>query len=189
MNETNRNSIDSENNPFPFSNEDFVGSSLNLAQSPPQTCIKVIDLLISYSSAEVNFFCDLGCGSGGLVIEAAKRGIKSIGVDLDPRLIKECKELSKSLNLDHLTEFVLLDMFDFDLSNFTICSCYIYKKTLNDLHFKLNTRLALGGFTLATILYPFNKINPVFNDDIYKIFVYDQTSLVVNNQNKNKKNF
>ncbi|KAJ3217021.1 hypothetical protein HK099_005624 [Clydaea vesicula] len=174
MNETNRNSIDSENNPFPFSNEDFVGSSLNLAQSPPQTCIKVIDLLISYSSAEV---------------DAAKRGIKSIGVDLDPRLIKECKELSKSLNLDHLTEFVLLDMFDFDLSNFTICSCYIYKKTLNDLHFKLNTRLALGGFTLATILYPFNKINPVFNDDIYKIFVYDQTSLVVNNQNKNKKNF
>ena len=32
---------------------------------------------------------DLGCGDGALVIAAAKRGARAVGVDIDPERIKE----------------------------------------------------------------------------------------------------
>jgi 2-polyprenyl-3-methyl-5-hydroxy-6-metoxy-1,4-benzoquinol methylase len=55
-------------------------------------------------------FLDVGCGSGQLVIEVAKRGIECVGIDFVPEMIAECRSNLQAAGIE--AEFVCGSFFD-----------------------------------------------------------------------------
>lgn len=48
---------------------------------------------------------DIGCGNGWLCHATAKRGIRSIGIELSPKKIETAKRMAKEQGVEHLCEF------------------------------------------------------------------------------------
>lgn len=71
---------------------------------------------------------DLGCGDGRMVITAVKKfGAKrGVGIDLDPKLVAECKENAKKVGVDDRVEFREGDVLKVkDLSDATVVLLYM----------------------------------------------------------------
>ena len=56
-----------------------------------------------------DYVIDLGCGDGRIVTEAAKRGARGLGIDLDGYLIELCRRRARDNGLEHLASFELKD--------------------------------------------------------------------------------
>ena len=69
---------------------------------------------------------DLGCGDGRIPIMAAKKyGARGVGIDIDPRRIKESRENAKTAGVEHLVEFRLEDALQADVSKATVVTLYL----------------------------------------------------------------
>jgi uncharacterized protein (TIGR03000 family) len=71
---------------------------------------------------------DLGCGDGRMVITAVKKfgAKKGIGIDLDPKLVKECKENAKKAGVQDKVEFREGDVLKVkDLADATVVMLYM----------------------------------------------------------------
>ncbi len=71
---------------------------------------------------------DLGCGDGRMVIMAVKKfGAKrGVGIDLDPKLVKECKDSAKTAGVDDKVAFRVGDVLKVkDLSDATVVLLYM----------------------------------------------------------------
>lgn len=69
---------------------------------------------------------DLGCGDGRIPILAAKKyGARGVGIDIDPRRIKESRENARASAVEHLVEFRLEDALQADVSNATVVTLYL----------------------------------------------------------------
>jgi SAM-dependent methyltransferase len=71
---------------------------------------------------------DLGCGDGRMVITAVKKfgAKKGVGVDIDPDLIKKCKEAAKKAGVADKVEFRVGDVLKVeDLSDATVVLLYM----------------------------------------------------------------
>jgi SAM-dependent methyltransferase len=80
---------------------------------------------------------DLGSGDGRIVIEAAKRGARGLGVDLDPSLVKIATENARRAGLSDRARFEVRDIFETDLSGASVVAFYL----LPDFNAKLLPRL------------------------------------------------
>ena len=80
---------------------------------------------------------DLGSGDGRIVIEAAKRGAKGLGVDIDPSLVRLATENAKAAGVSALARFEARDIFETDLSGASVVAFYL----LPDFNAKLQPRL------------------------------------------------
>jgi len=85
-----------------------IGSSerYNVITARNAAVTKTIDKMPS-----VNRFLDVGCGTGQLVIDVAKRGIASKGIDFAPDMIRLCEENRSIAGVE--AEFSCLSFFDF----------------------------------------------------------------------------
>lgn len=68
---------------------------------------------------------DLGSGDGRIVIEAAKRGARGLGVDLDPSLVKLATENAAKAGVAVRARFEVRDIFETDLSGATVITMYL----------------------------------------------------------------
>jgi ribosomal protein L11 methylase PrmA len=68
---------------------------------------------------------DLGCGDGRIVIEAAKRGARGVGVDIDPQRIAEAHANARHAEVVDRVHFVQQDLFDADLREATVVMLYL----------------------------------------------------------------
>ena len=69
---------------------------------------------------------DLGCGDGRIVITAVKKfGCRGVGVDIDPNRIKECRENAREAGVSDSVQFILMDLFEVDLSEATVVTLYL----------------------------------------------------------------
>ena len=84
-----------------------------------------------------DYLIDLGSGDGRIVIEAAKRGARGLGVDLDPSLVKHATENALRAGVQDRTQFLAKDIFDTDLSQATVVAFYL----LPEFNAKLMPRL------------------------------------------------
>jgi SAM-dependent methyltransferase len=80
---------------------------------------------------------DLGSGDGRIVIEAAKRGAKGLGVDIDPALVRLATENAQKAGVAALARFETRDIFDTDLSGASVVAFYL----LPEVNAKLLPRL------------------------------------------------
>jgi SAM-dependent methyltransferase len=74
---------------------------------------KVIDAmfdLAKVTSRDVVY--DLGSGDGRIVIAAAKRGAKAVGIEIDPALVRTATENARAAGVADRATFLVGDLFD-----------------------------------------------------------------------------
>lgn len=69
---------------------------------------------------------DLGCGDGRIVVAAARRGARSVGVDLDPERIAEARENARSAGVADRVTLVQGDLFDADVRDASVVMLYLW---------------------------------------------------------------
>ena len=98
--------------------------------------------------AEVNkddVVYDLGCGDGRIVIVAAKQyGARGVGVDIDPQLIKVCRENARKVGVTGRVTFLLRDLFETDIREATVVALYLTPELNLQLRPKLFRELKPG---------------------------------------------
>ncbi len=95
-------------------------------------------------------FLDIGCGTGQLVIEAARQGYLSTGVDYSENMIKHC--VKNTRNAEVTAEFELRSIFDISTDNreYDVVSAlgfieYIPQSMLDSFFAKVIQMLPIGG--------------------------------------------
>lgn len=104
----------------------FAGTSGHLDAPYWQTPMPVIDRMLDLTEAGPgDTLIDLGCGDGRIVIAAAKRGARAIGVDIDAARIAEAEAAAREAGVADLTEFRCEDLFATRLEEASIVSLYL----------------------------------------------------------------
>jgi SAM-dependent methyltransferase len=80
---------------------------------------------------------DLGSGDGRIVIAAARRGARGLGVDLDPSLVRLAAQNAAQAGVADRARFEVRDIFDTDLSGANVVTLYL----LPDFNVKLLPKL------------------------------------------------
>jgi SAM-dependent methyltransferase len=88
---------------------------------------------------------DLGCGDGRIVIEAARRGARGVGIDLDPRRIEEANAGARRAGVAGRVRFVVQDLFKTDLSAATVVTLYLFPEMNAKLRPKMQAELRPGA--------------------------------------------
>lgn len=93
---------------------------------------------------------DLGCGDGRILIAAGKRGIRGIGIELDPARAAVARANVGREGLHHLITIETGDALEFDLNRVTCATCYLYPPLLAKLSPKLKS--------LRVVASPYHQI-------------------------------
>lgn len=80
---------------------------------------------------------DLGSGDGRLVIGAAKKGARALGVDLDPELIRVARDNAAKAGMSERAKFAERNLFEQDLTRASVVTLYL----LPELNLKLRPLL------------------------------------------------
>jgi len=103
-----------------------------------QTPMEIVERMLRMAEVRKgDQLIDLGSGDGRIVIEAAKRGARGLGVDLDPNLVKLATQNARQAGLADGARFEVRDIFDTDFSGATVITLYL----LPDFNAKLQPRL------------------------------------------------
>jgi hypothetical protein len=84
-----------------------------------------------------DFLIDLGSGDGRIVIAAAARGARALGIEIDPARIREAKLNARAMGVATKVEFRQEDLFKTSLSGATVVTMYL----LPSLNLRLRPRL------------------------------------------------
>jgi SAM-dependent methyltransferase len=68
---------------------------------------------------------DLGSGDGRIVIAAARRGARGVGIDIDPQRIREANENAREAGVTDKVTFVQGDLFEADIREATVVTLYL----------------------------------------------------------------
>ncbi len=137
------------------------------------TPAKVVDAMLDLANIkDGDVLVDLGSGDGRIVIAAAKKfGIKSIGVEIEPDLVRKSEQLARDEGVAANAKFVQSDIFEYDLRAASVVMVYLTpgvnlrlrSKFLAEL--KPGTRVISHRFDMGSWV-PTKKIT-VEDEDIY----------------------
>jgi SAM-dependent methyltransferase len=92
--------------------------------TPPEVVNRMLDV------AEIkhgDVLYDLGSGDGRIVVAAAKRfGIRAVGFEIDPVLVKDSRQIIKQAGLEELVEIREQDIRAVDFSPASVVTMYLY---------------------------------------------------------------
>jgi SAM-dependent methyltransferase len=98
----------------------------------------VVDTMLRMAGVgPADYLIDLGSGDGRVVITAAKRGARGLGVDLDRHLLEVAKESARREGVTAHTTFREQNLFETDLAAATVVTTYL----LPDMNLKLRPKL------------------------------------------------
>jgi cyclopropane fatty-acyl-phospholipid synthase-like methyltransferase len=109
----------------------------------PHAVVKAMLDMADVKTTDVVF--DLGCGDGRIVVEAAKRGARAYGVDIDPARVKEANALAKKEGVEDKVTIMLGDVFRTDFSSATVVTMYLLPEYNRRLRNKLARVLPVGA--------------------------------------------
>jgi Methyltransferase domain len=84
-----------------------------------------------------DFVMDLGSGDGRTVITAAKRGVRAMGVEYNPKMVALSRANAKKAGVEKLATFVQGDLFKADLSKATVITMFL----LPDINLRLRPKI------------------------------------------------
>jgi SAM-dependent methyltransferase len=104
-----------------------------------QTPDPVVDLMLKMASVTgEDVVYDLGCGDGRIVITAARKyGARGVGVDIDPKRIRESNANARKAEVTDRVTFLRQDLFKTDLREATVVTLYL----LPEINLKLRPKL------------------------------------------------
>ena len=115
---------------------------------------EVIAAMLDMAKVTPNdYVIDLGSGDGRVVIAAAKRGARALGVEYNPDMVQLSKENAAKEGVAGKATFVNADIFEFDFSQATVVTMYLLpslnmKLRPKILEMKPGTRIATHAFTM-----------------------------------------
>ena len=80
-----------------------------------------------------DFVVDLGSGDGRLVIAAARRGARALGVEYDPDMVALSRRNAAAAGVADKAQFALGDMFEADFSQATVLALFLLPANLRKL--------------------------------------------------------
>ena len=107
---------------------------------------------------------ELGCGDGRVLIAAAKRGIRGIGVELDPARAQVARRNVKAAGLDHLITIEVGDVQNFDMQRVTVATAYLYPPLLAKLAPKLKRARVVAS--------PYHEIPGLAMAKVGEVWIY-----------------
>src|SRR5204862_7990665 len=91
-----------------------------------QTPMEIVERMLRMAEVgKGDSVIDLGSGDGRIVIEAAKRGARGLGVDLDPNLVRLATQNAAQAGVAERARFEVRDIFETDLSGATVITMYL----------------------------------------------------------------
>lgn len=88
---------------------------------------------------------DLGCGDGRILIAAARRGIRGIGIEIDPARAEVARRNVKAAGVEHLVTIETGDALEFDTGRVTAVTAYLYPPLLAKLSPKLRGKRVVAS--------------------------------------------
>jgi Methyltransferase domain len=99
---------------------------------------EVVDRMLTMAQLGPNdFHMDLGSGDGKIVIAAAKRGAKALGIEYNPDMVKLAQDNAQKQGVAEKASFRRADIFQTDFSQATVITLYL----LPALNMKLRPQL------------------------------------------------
>jgi SAM-dependent methyltransferase len=121
---------------------DTVDSDVPYVPTSPEVVERMLEVA-NVSSEDVVY--DLGSGDGRFPITAAKRyGARGVGVEIDPKLVRESRANAREAGVTDLVEFRQGDMFEADLGDATVVALYLFPEINIKLRPKLFAELDPG---------------------------------------------
>jgi len=108
----------------------------------PQTVIDGMLKLAGVGKNDVVY--DLGCGDGRIVVTAARRGARSVGIDIDPERIREANANIQKSGVAARAKVIQGDLFEADIGEATVVTLYLLTSLNNKLKPKLLAELKPG---------------------------------------------
>ena len=115
---------------------------------------EVVDRMLTMAQLGPNdFHMDLGSGDGKIVIAAAKRGARSLGIEYNPDMVKLATENAQKAGVTGKASFRRADIFETDFSQATVITLYLLpslnmKLRPQLLQMKPGTRIVSHSFTM-----------------------------------------
>lgn len=112
---------------------------------------------------------DLGSGNGKILIEAAQKGCRAIGVEINPFLVLFSRIRNRLFKLNHLIKIEKKDLRCYPLTDFDAVFIYLLPKTMSKIKKKLEIELKPGARIISNA-FPFPDWEPVQQKD--RVFLY-----------------
>ena len=116
------------------------------------TSPEVVEKMLDMAKVTANdFVIDLGSGDGRMVIAAAKRGARAMGVEFNPDMVKLSRQRAGEAGVADRATFVEGDMFEADISKATVLALFLMPENLRRLEPKFRalpagTRIVVNTF-------------------------------------------
>ncbi len=111
---------------------DLENQELASAQAPeslalfePSSPAVIAEMLNLAGVTKEDVVYDLGCGDGRVVIAAALRGARGVGVDINPELIAESRRSAVDAKVAHLVQFLREDLIATNVSRASVVMLYL----------------------------------------------------------------
>ena len=122
------------------------------------TPIEVVERMLSLCSAgPADTVFDLGCGDGRVLIAAAGRGCRGVGVDIEPYWVEQSRANAERAGVAHLLTFRVQDALATDLSDASVVFLYLVHWSTQLLASRLlgqvrpGTRVVSHGFPIESL--------------------------------------
>ncbi len=101
-----------------------------------------------------DYLIDLGSGDGRIVIAAAKRGTRAMGIEYNPEMVELSKLNAEKAGVSSKASFAKADLFETDLSQATVITMYLLpalnlKLRPTILNLKPGTRIVAHAFNMG----------------------------------------
>lgn len=109
----------------------------------PQNVVDAMLDLAEVKASDVVY--DLGSGDGRIPITAARRfGARGVGIEIDPKLVRESEENARRAGVADAVRFVTGDLFEADIREATVVTLFLMPGMNIDLIPKFRTQLRPG---------------------------------------------
>ncbi len=152
---------------------DFREPDVPFVTTPPDVVAAMLDLA---EVSEDDTVYDLGSGDGRIVIAAARRGARAIGVEIDPELAEQSREAVREAGLADRAKIRRGDIFRQDFSPATVVTMYLMPNLNTQLRPQLDklrpgTRIVSHWFSMPGAR-PVKKITVLSSEDKIKHDIY-----------------
>jgi precorrin-6B methylase 2 len=124
------------------------GKDVVYLPTPPELVSQMLDMA---GVTPQDFVVDLGSGDGRIVIAAAKRGARALGVEYDGPLVELSRRTAESEHVSDKATFVQADLFETDFSQATVLTMFLLSDIMvklrpTILNMKPGTRVVTNAF-------------------------------------------
>ncbi len=102
--------------------------------TPQEFVDKMLDMA---QVGDKDYVIDLGSGDGRLVITAAKRGARGLGIEYNPDMVEFSNQAAEKARVTEHAKFIKADIFESDFSQATVVTMYL----LSSLNLKLRPKI------------------------------------------------